>query len=999
MKQCHYICAATETGWVNILDPDTLKIIKSWQAHTLSINDMDAQNNYLVTCGWSSRPHGPAMLDMLAKVFDLRKLTQLTPIAFPGGAAFVQMHPKMNTTSIIASQSGQVQVVDLMNPNTTNIHQARLSTFMLSLTLAPSGDAWALTDQENAVHLWGSRKKTHFSNYRNPTEFADEPDPLQPISLMSDVPLSSIGMPHYREKLLSAWPDDHIYEVGRVPAKIDPAVMKSMLPAPIGHCATNPRKKLRNEAEMTSLLPSNETKMIAPKFLSQKALDAENGDRPKRRVSETLEAFVDAALASSTKAEVPVMYRNVEIKYSKFGVDDFDFQYYNKTHYSGLETHITNSYLNPLLQLFKFTPLIRNLALHHTASNCTSEGCLLCEMGFLFDMLEKADGLSCQATNFLKAFGGIPEAGRLGMLEDIMPLSTLDGKIQIANRFLLEQIAFDSKRVFANDMKIEQTLRTNVQTNISCSHCNSETIRSGHVYYHDLDYSSSNALPSQLRTFSSVLTSSLQASPQIRAWCDRCRIYRQLTSQITFQSIAPVLVFNAGLEKYGEGKQLWARPGWLPEEIGILASKDGVTCYEGGQLSHRQSASREPIPVYELVGMVVDVNSGEHQKPHLVSLINVAISEKKPTLQNKWHLFNDFLVRETPTADALHFEPSWKMPVILIYQIKSARHAIDDGWKSCLDTRCLYENGIHPRRALQSPLSSVVPLDPSTEAPCRGVPVAIDSEFVALRAEEIEISATGEREVIRPTRLGLARVSVLRGAGMFQEIPFIDDHIAIREPIVDYLTKYSGLKPGDLDANRSTHALVTLKVAYKKLWLLLNLGVVFVGHGLPSDFRTMNIHVPKAQVMDTVDLFYIRARARKLSLRFLAFYLLHEDIQQDTHDSVEDARTALRLWYKYREFCDANILHEMLTEIYNAGRKFHFRPPSELPGGTAHATTRGARGLEGGTAILRVELGADRTGPETPPLQTPGTGMSGPTTPVGRRATGRESDYFESPLR
>ena len=27
----------------------------------------------------------------------------------------------------------------------------------------------------------------------------------------------------------------------------------------------------------------------------------------------------------SKKSEVPVMYRNVEIKYSKFGVDDFDF--------------------------------------------------------------------------------------------------------------------------------------------------------------------------------------------------------------------------------------------------------------------------------------------------------------------------------------------------------------------------------------------------------------------------------------------------------------------------------------------------------------------------------------------------------------------------------------------------------------------------------------------------------------------------------------------------
>lgn len=84
-------------------------------------------------------------------------------------------------------------------------------------------------------------------------------------------------------------------------------------------------------------------------------------------------------------------------------------RYYNKTKFSGLETHIANSYTNPLLQLFKFTPLVRNVALHHTATTCLSDTCLLCEMGFLFDMMEKAEGQSCQATNFLKTFSSIPE--------------------------------------------------------------------------------------------------------------------------------------------------------------------------------------------------------------------------------------------------------------------------------------------------------------------------------------------------------------------------------------------------------------------------------------------------------------------------------------------------------------------------------------------------------------------------------------------------------------
>lgn len=164
----------------------------------------------------------------------------------------------------------------------------------------------------------------------------------------------------------------------------------------------------------------------APKFLSEKARESAQSDSAPDRTEDTASPSQDNEIGSR-QAEVPVMYRNVEIKYSKFGVDDFDFGYvnsyyavyssrlirnrfYNKTKYSGLETHISNSYANSLLQIMHFIPLVRNMALKHAATACISEICLLCELGFLFDMLQKAEGSICQASNLLKTLSSHPQS-------------------------------------------------------------------------------------------------------------------------------------------------------------------------------------------------------------------------------------------------------------------------------------------------------------------------------------------------------------------------------------------------------------------------------------------------------------------------------------------------------------------------------------------------------------------------------------------------------------
>jgi PAB-dependent poly(A)-specific ribonuclease subunit 2 len=210
--------------------------------------------------------------------------------------------------------------------------------------------------------------------------------------------------------------------------------------------------------------------------------------------------------------------------------------------------------------------------------------------------------------------------------------------------------------------------------------------------------------------------------------------------------------------------------------------------------------------------------------------------------ESKWHVFNDFRVDEIPKATALDFTPKWKMPLVLCFQLKHERSKIDNRWKDLLDTSLLYNDSLYLGETRQE--EQTILLNRESEVPKAGTLVALDAEFVELHKEESEIKADGTKEIITPGRQGLARVSVLRGAGELEGVPFIDDYIAIKVPVVDYLTAYSGIHPGDLDPHTSRRALVSLKVAYKRMWILLNLGCTFVGHGLLKDFRIISMFLP-----------------------------------------------------------------------------------------------------------------------------------------------------------
>ncbi|GAX75051.1 hypothetical protein CEUSTIGMA_g2495.t1 [Chlamydomonas eustigma] len=226
------------------------------------------------------------------------------------------------------------------------------------------------------------------------------------------------------------------------------------------------------------------------------------------------------------------------------------------------------------------------------------------------------------------------------------------------------------------------------------------------------------------------------------------------------------------------------------------------------------------------------------------------------------------------------------------------------------------------------------PLNMLTEAPKPGFIVAIDSEFVALTpaadktaALDGSVAASDGLLIKRQTRLCLARVSVVRGEGPQAGEPFMDDHVRMVEPVFDYLTRFSGLVKGDLDVLTSRHYLTTLKHVYLKLRYLADCGCVFVGHGMKKDFRMINLILPASQQIDTAELFSLR-RQRKLSLRFLASYLLGINIQGGTHDAIEDARTALWLYQKYMQLQREGTFEQKLAEMYRWGNHHGWEPVS-----------------------------------------------------------------------
>lgn len=1010
------------SGALEIFDPLANVSVKTFAGHNGLLSDLDVKGNYVATCGYSvrSKRFGPApaaleyMVDPLVNLYDLRMMRALPPILFPAGASFVKFHPKLPNIVIVASTAGHIQFVDMYDQLQIHLYQADLSSgapallpaspppnsYLSNLDISKNGEFLCFSDGFRNMRLWSlTASASHdFVNFPAPL---DRPDVVSNrlsasvVGVDDDVPLSSVGMPYYKEFLASNYPTDMVFdkELLKVPEKTDAELAEASSYSP-GKIIPYDKAKYgpRNVIKPYQLLEINVRNTgrknpalatLIPKFISERSstpvslpyreespflnqnptfgddadLENSNGNMSNGDASNKVASVFQ--YKSDVENRVPSCYTRLEIHYSKFGVDDFDFDYYNRSNgfFAGLENHLDNSYVNPLLQIYRFIPIFFNTvtksllnewlpnSLETIIQQSNPQGSsVLNELAYLFDMMQKAGPKNVSISNFslILSESKIAQTHNLINKDDGKSLNSreLQQLIITFNKFLVESVVND----YAAQFGINVQDMTAMHYELTFSTPSGEFLNKhiGNQATLDLVTPPTNALnkinsnnperytPPQLlsrknHTLLAYLEYSLNQSKTLQPTAQTPYPVEVKQSLV---KLGPVLLINMPFSEQ-EMRVIKNCKKWLVPEFYTTTGTTGKICFKPVVTQFNQRAEK-----YELLGYVCEVNrgsassSGQH---NLVSYVKV----KLPSLgKDQWMLFNDFLVMPIPEEEVFNISQNWKKPVVLVY------HNVEDprNQKFTYFEQTLFRklNGLndsilyrdHFACGTREGYKREYELLTESEAPKFGSLVAIDAEFVSLRPESVEVSYTGVRNLIRPTMLSLARISALRGdAGPGHGVPFIDDYIVHTKPIYDYLTTFSGIEPGDLDPDRSTKTLVTLQTAYRRLWLLLNMGCVFVGHGLKSDFRCINLQVPKAQIRDTIEFYYLPDFRRKLSLKFLAYIVLKEAVQTRNHDSIEDANTALQLYERYLELQATGDFERELRHIYSEGQRLRFRVP------------------------------------------------------------------------
>jgi PAB-dependent poly(A)-specific ribonuclease subunit 2 len=141
-------------------------------------------------------------------------------------------------------------------------------------------------------------------------------------------PLNLIGMPYYNESLLSNFPPSTYAPASspffNPPEPIPSSVLASMRMVDFVGYAAVP-KELKGARNVVNARPG------AGKLATGKGRAARRESEPhfrsaKEKLSRKARAALEEEDGELAPGKIPKYYRKVEIKYSKFGIEDFDFE-------------------------------------------------------------------------------------------------------------------------------------------------------------------------------------------------------------------------------------------------------------------------------------------------------------------------------------------------------------------------------------------------------------------------------------------------------------------------------------------------------------------------------------------------------------------------------------------------------------------------------------------------------------------------------------------------
>ncbi|KAL7297721.1 hypothetical protein TKK_0008756 [Trichogramma kaykai] len=144
----------------------------------------------------------------------------------------------------------------------------------------------------------------------------------------------------------------------------------------------------------------------------------------------------------------------------------------------------------------------------------------------------------------------------------------------------------------------------------------------------------------------------------------------------------------------------------------------------------------------------------------------------------------------------------------------------------------------------------------------------------------------------------LARVSIVNRYGHC----LYDTFVKPREPIADFRTEVSGVRPQDLRNGQD------FETVQKKVYELFK-GRIIVGHALHNDLAVLFISHPRKMLRDTARYKPFRkvTNGNTPSLKKLAAALLGISIQSGEHSSVEDARAAMQIYQMHKKEWEASL--------------------------------------------------------------------------------------------